>query len=551
MSEGQSKRKQKEICSYSVPLPQPAVDETIVRNDELTEKWGPLFNNQDWLSPGYMSSYQRGIKSMLAGFSNSNVHLSTGIELQQRAADDQTDKTKREQLMMIEEDSSKPLKHLAVLSPTSMSDDPTLTHENTLSDDLSKNPQARHQHIQSNNGKKRCIVDSMPCEDNPIDHSTRYFHQFSPIIVDEDAIDEEVHSDLPGSYPFSLNLKLMNCRQNMCDLEFGEDQHVYKSLASPSSSTESTRNLLELVNCDAEKRSETSAESKTEDLPDLSRDEPVLSSSRPPAISTIQQSSAADMQSERTPSIAESSSLIFGMKSHELIALRKDQANILPFPPGCIVLTNLQRHHDVMKYLSGEVVGTSFNLVARKLFYHVLLNDGKISWFGENELAYAPESPIYYSPTGLFDEKESLSQGEILLCSTQPQQYNENIVALKQMNQALLNEFRVFVKSKDVNSRCKQSIQMILQRLDTEVFVDHSILELTGIKQTLSMVSEECAECATFARMLMEKWHSRIKNGPKFYYTVMISNASGINGFEVIEGIPSSHIKHRNRIPTT
>jgi hypothetical protein len=85
--------------------------------------------------------------------------------------------------------------------------------------------------------------------------------------------------------------------------------------------------------------------------------------------------------------------------------------------------------------------------------------------------------------------------------------------------------------------------------------MDHSILELTRIKETVGTISEieseHFAERALSARTIIKKWLSQIKDGPNFCYTVMISRGTGMDEFEVIEDIPSSHIRHRNKIPIT
>lgn len=51
---------------------------------------GPLFNDQDWLTPGYMLTYQRNMENVMAGFRNTYVRFGSGTESQQPATDDQT-----------------------------------------------------------------------------------------------------------------------------------------------------------------------------------------------------------------------------------------------------------------------------------------------------------------------------------------------------------------------------------------------------------------------------------------------------------------------------
>jgi hypothetical protein len=74
-----------------------------------------------------------------------------------------------------------------------MSDDPT----GIFFDDLYKLPQASDQ-------CKKVVVDPMYCEKKTIAHPRSCLHESSLIIVEGDQINEEGHSDLPGSHSQDL-----------------------------------------------------------------------------------------------------------------------------------------------------------------------------------------------------------------------------------------------------------------------------------------------------------------------------------------------------------
>lgn len=342
-----------------------------------------------------------------------------------------------------------------------------------------------------------------------------------------------------------------------CSLDDGED--IFDAVRN-ADTDDAARSQEKSVKVNAKKRSETCTKPNAGDLPELSFNKRVKSLERPSAATTltgeaIQQSSPRATQSEGSLSSAKSeplpTKLSSDAKRNELIPLQPDQTSNLPFPVGCNVWTSFR--DDGAFFLQGEVVGVSFNFVSRELFYEILMSEGDKSWFNAKELAYAPASPIYYSPSRSFDKKDGLYQGEILLCRRKPQRLHDNLAAVNKLNEALLEEFQTLAKSKSADSGCHERIRDIIHQLDT-IDLDLSILEQTDIKKTLESVSKlvtetnKFAEWAHMARNLSEKLVSQVKNDSQRFYTLLVRTGSETDELKVIEDVPSSHIKHQNNI---
>ncbi|KAL3783792.1 hypothetical protein HJC23_000381 [Cyclotella cryptica] len=512
--------------------PHAATDEMNARTDALTEKWAPLFNDQNWLKPNYLETYQRGMDTMLAGLRTTYVQFSSGPESQQLVPDDRTDESNQPSLGLQPAYDAEKDKSVA-RSPMSTDENDSLNvvHPGIVDPDAV--------------GLESTTARSI-CADK---------HEKPPPFFIEDRLDngkereENVDSRTsPGSTHVFTD--------NECNVDNGEENFD----AGRNAGTNLAACSVNTVEVNVRKKNEQSTKSHPDDTCDLSLNEQDKSFARILAATTvagvvIQQSSESTTPSEGELSTTKSEVLrrnvSLEINRNELIPLQSDQTSNLPFPVGCNVWTTIKK--DGAYFLRGEVVGVSFNFVSRELFYEILMSEGNKSWFNAKELAYAPACPIYYSPDGLFDEKHSPYLGEILLCRTKPQSHHDNLMAVKQLNGALLEEFQNLVKSKNVDSACYERIRDMLHHLDTKV-VDHFIFELTGIRETVGSLynliteSNKIPELAHSAKSLHEKWLSQIKNDSQFYYTVMIRTGNETDELNVIEDIPSSHIKHRNNI---
>lgn len=100
----------------------------------------------------------------------------------------------------------------------------------------------------------------------------------------------------------------------------------------------------------------------------------------------------------------------------QLLSLDKNQMSLLPFPIGCNVSSEFQHTHDGQSFKCGKVVGAFLYLVSSELLFEVLLDYGCTSWHGINELAFAPNSQVYYSPSE-FSKRDEMP-GKIILAKT-------------------------------------------------------------------------------------------------------------------------------------
>jgi hypothetical protein len=113
----------------------------------------------------------------------------------------------------------------------------------------------------------------------------------------------------------------------------------------------------------------------------------------------------------------------------DLLALRMDQTNDLPFPVGCDVWWNLLSTDIGVSFQSGKVSKVYFDLTLRVVTYEVLseqhgdeYDESITQLFRQEELAYAPGSSVLFSSSGVFSEDNSgLHHGEVLYCKTGPE----------------------------------------------------------------------------------------------------------------------------------
>jgi len=455
------------------------------------------------------------MEAMLAGLRTTYVQFTNDLDSQQLYAGDQTDVSSRPSVGLQSNFDGKMEK--------SATRYPMLTSEGIVITDAAR--------MESTTATSLCAKAR---------ENTPSFFTADTIDNDEDR-QEELDSPRPhGTSPSS--------KHNFTDN--GED--VFDAVRNADTDVPA-RPQAKSVEVNARKRNEPCAKS----LSDQSFNKRVKSLARPSAATTvagvaIQQSSARATQSEGSQSEPLPTKLSVDTKRNELIPLQPDQTSNLPFPAGCNVWASFR--DDGARFLHGEVVGVSFNFVSRELFYEILISEGYKSWFNAKELAYAPACPIYYSPSGMFDKKDSLYQGEILLCRTKPQSLHDNLAAVKELNEALLEVFETLAKSKNVDSGCHERIRDILHQLGTKD-LDQSIFKQTEIRKTVESVSKlvtetnKFAEWAHMARNLSEKWVSQVKNDSQRYYTVMVRTGNETDELKVIEDVPSSHIKHQNNIP--
>lgn len=105
----------------------------------------------------------------------------------------------------------------------------------------------------------------------------------------------------------------------------------------------------------------------------------------------------------------------------DLIALPSDSN--LPFPIGCIVITNFTPNDRGEYYKKGDmlkVTGAYISIASREVFYSISKTDGgtnDASMINENQLAFAPGCSVKYSPSKSFNASDC-AQGSIFLCQT-------------------------------------------------------------------------------------------------------------------------------------
>ena len=99
-----------------------------------------------------------------------------------------------------------------------------------------------------------------------------------------------------------------------------------------------------------------------------------------------------------------------------LLPLDRTQMNVLPFPIGCEVSLDFQSTDDGQSFICGKIVGAFLYLLSNELLFEVLLDDGSTCWHDINELTYAPNTQIYYSPSA-FIQRDQMP-GTIILAET-------------------------------------------------------------------------------------------------------------------------------------
>lgn len=108
-------------------------------------------------------------------------------------------------------------------------------------------------------------------------------------------------------------------------------------------------------------------------------------------------------------------------KTTDLISLESDYMN------GCTVMVNMKPNHRRGIYNKGNlatVIGASFDSLSRQIYYTIKPmgddnTETESQLCSEKEVALAPETPIVYCPSKVFDS-ESCVQGKVLLCQTKP-----------------------------------------------------------------------------------------------------------------------------------
>jgi hypothetical protein len=129
----------------------------------------------------------------------------------------------------------------------------------------------------------------------------------------------------------------------------------------------------------------------------------------------------------------------------QLFPLTEDQINIISFPRGCNVWTDFRPSSDGEAFKCGTVSGASIDFASRQFFYELLMNDGSTEWAFGDHLAYAANSPVYYSASSFVNKEDSV-HGEILMCRTAPSRFCYAVM-LRTGNEP--GEFRVI---EDINS---------------------------------------------------------------------------------------------------
>ena len=138
------------------------------------------------------------------------------------------------------------------------------------------------------------------------------------------------------------------------------------------------------------------------------------SNDHPPSAVALDAASVTPLQDIQNPN---PTSAHANIDSAELLALTEEQANSTQFPIGCKIWSNFQPSNAGESFKCGKVLGASFQLTMRRLFFEVLFEDGSGSWLNEAELAYAPDSSVQYSPSSFSDSGDDVS-GQILMCRT-------------------------------------------------------------------------------------------------------------------------------------
>ena len=193
----------------------------------------------------------------------------------------------------------------------------------------------------------------------------------------------------------------------------------------------------------------------------------------------------------------------------------------------------------------GKVTNVYINFKARSTVYEVMpenIDDkGELGrfLFHETELAYAPNTPVYYSSTGSFEKETDRLCGEVLYCRINPRR---DLGKINDIRKELKNELQC-LKSNSNDEACTKRIHTLLTKLDNEVSINRSILKETGIGRTvksLSKVLDGVNGEASSATKLIEKWKSQIAR-PQFYYMVLISGDS--HNLQILEDVPSARIK--------
>lgn len=233
----------------------------------------------------------------------------------------------------------------------------------------------------------------------------------------------------------------------------------------------------------------------------------------------------------------------------ELILFKPEQTSHFPFPTGCKVWWGFQSDSEGEYFNHGTVHNVYFNFSSRKMMYEVTKKNEQTdkepnpNLLLEEEIAYAPGSHVYYSPSGSFDDDASRAYGEVLYCRTNS---SDNTNEVKEINVSLKNE-HISLKSNITDAGCIERIHIILQKLDKEIFIDRSILKETGIGRTIKSISKllktNDKEVASFAIRLIEKWRAQIAR-PQLLYSLLIFGDK--NEIQLKEDVPFSHIKFRH-----
>ena len=101
---------------------------------------------------------------------------------------------------------------------------------------------------------------------------------------------------------------------------------------------------------------------------------------------------------------------------NNLLPLDQNQLNVLPFPIGCEVSLDFRYTKGCQSCICGKVVGAFLNIPSNEVLFEVYLNDGSTCWHNMNQLAYAPNTKIYFSPSS-FTERDQMT-GTIILAET-------------------------------------------------------------------------------------------------------------------------------------
>jgi hypothetical protein len=143
----------------------------------------------------------------------------------------------------------------------------------------------------------------------------------------------------------------------------------------------------------------------------------------------------------------------------ELILLQPGQISHLHFPIGCNVWWGLQLDEMGATFNHGTIHNVYFNFSSRGIVYEVEQNDKteRIMLY-EEDIFYAPGSPVYYFASELLDDEASRIAGEILYCRITTS--SDNTKEVKEMTELLQDEQK-YLKASNADAECTERSQIV------------------------------------------------------------------------------------------